>query len=183
VSCMAHVPRVGRHWSTTLKKERQRTESFGNWICWRLHEKMWKGAYPEESIRRSQSELLDTLYQSHSYFCDRRSVIQSVSQSISQSVSASQSIFAMSPSGAHDQILAVIKTVEVLFVVGRPLDDRTVLSCNKSRSLSVITIYAHVHSELLTNIFVFKFLLHHLRPAPQVLYTRLCLLFRYCPKI
>jgi hypothetical protein len=31
-----------------------------------------------------------------------------------------QSVLAFSPSGIHDQILAVVKTVAVLFVLGRP---------------------------------------------------------------
>jgi hypothetical protein len=44
-----------------------------------------------------------------------RSVGQSVSQSVGQSVSqsVSQSVLALSPSGTHDQILAVVKTVAV----------------------------------------------------------------------
>jgi hypothetical protein len=51
-------------------------------------------------VSKSESELL--------YNC------RSVSQSVSESV------LALSPSGTQDKVLAVVKTVEVLFVVGRP---------------------------------------------------------------
>jgi hypothetical protein len=79
-----------------------------------------------------------------------------------------------------DQILAVVKTVKVLSWGVFP-DRRT--------SLSVLVIYMYVF--ILQVFFAFclfsKFLLlhhhHYLRPAIQVLYSRLCLMFIYCSRI
>jgi hypothetical protein len=45
------------------------------------------------------------------------------------------------PSGSHDQIFAVVWTVAVLNVVGRPSWQRTGLSGSRSQSLSVLAIY------------------------------------------
>jgi len=71
------------------KLQETKNELLLNIINFKLH----KGNKSE-----SQSESL----------CNWRSVIQSVSQSI----------LAMSPSGTHDQILAVVKMDAALFVVG-----------------------------------------------------------------
>jgi hypothetical protein len=61
------------------------------------------------------------------------------SQSVGQSVS--QSVLSLIPSGSHDQILILVKTVAVLFVIGRHVIpvERAGLSCNTSHSLSVLS--------------------------------------------
>jgi len=83
----------------------------------------------------------------------RLTVSQSVSQSVSLLVSqsyfatddrsVSRSVLALSPSGTHDQILAVVKTVEVLLSWGVLPDGRTGLTYNRSQSLSVTVIYMY----------------------------------------
>jgi hypothetical protein len=45
---------------------------------------------------------------------------ESVTLQLTVGQSVSQSVLARSPSGTHDQILAVVKTAAVLYVVGRP---------------------------------------------------------------
>jgi hypothetical protein len=52
-----------------------------------------------------------------------------VGQSVSQSVS--QSVLALSPSGSHDKILAVVKATAVLLSRGVFPNGRTGLSCNR----------------------------------------------------
>jgi hypothetical protein len=78
----------------------------------------WTGK--DEGVKRSERssnvEVCNawSQIQSHSYFAtDGRSVSQPVSESISQpaSQSVSQSVLEFSPSGTHDQILVVVKTV------------------------------------------------------------------------
>jgi hypothetical protein len=55
-------------------------------------------------------------------------------------LSVSQSILALNPSGTHDEVLAVLQTVAVLPVVGRPPVGRTGLSCDMSQSFSVLAM-------------------------------------------
>jgi hypothetical protein len=43
-----------------------------------------------------------------------------VTLQLTVSQSFSQSVLALSPSGTHDQVLAVVKTVAVLFLMARP---------------------------------------------------------------
>jgi len=62
----------------------------------------------------------------------RLTVSHSVSRSVSVSQSASHSVLALNPSGTYNHILAVVKTVAVLFV------ERTGLLCNRSQPLSVL---------------------------------------------
>jgi hypothetical protein len=108
----------------------------------------------------------------------KQSVSQSVSQTVSRSVwqSFSQSVLVLSPSGIHDQILGVVKKLQLYLSWGVVLpDERTGLSCNRSHSLSVLVRYTCVLFPLL--------LLLLRRPAGQVLYSTLCLLLIYCPRI
>jgi hypothetical protein len=97
----------------------------------------------------------------------------------------SQFILALSPSGTHGQILAVIKTVAVLLSWGILPDWRIGLSCNRSQSLSVLVIYIYIYIYIYSytsqGFFVFflffNILLlcyHLLRPAVHVLYSRFC---------
>jgi hypothetical protein len=62
--------------------------------------------------------------------CHSQSYFATNDRSIGRSVS--QYVLVLSPSGTHDQILAVVKTVAVLFV------GRTGLLCNRSEPLSVL---------------------------------------------
>jgi len=62
---------------------------------------------------------------------------------MTDSQSVSQSVLALSPSGTHDQILAVVNTVAALLSRGVFPDGRTGLSCNRSQYLSVLVTYVH----------------------------------------
>jgi len=87
-------------------------------------------------VRIEKLTVTQLIRQSQSYFTNNG---RSVSQSVSQSV------LALSPSGTHDHILIVVKTVAGLFVMGHPVE-RTSLSCDRSQSLSVSSdIYSDVY--------------------------------------
>jgi hypothetical protein len=61
-------------------------------------------------------------------------------------LTASQFLLASIPSGTRDQILAVVKTIAVLFVVGRsPSREEGSVFFNRSQSLSVLAVYTYVH--------------------------------------
>jgi len=62
--------------------------------------------------------------------------------------SVGQSVLAPSPSGIHDQILAVVKTDAVLFVMGHPPWWKNRSVCNRSESFSVLAVYTYVLSYL-----------------------------------
>jgi len=81
-------------------------------------------------------------------------------------LTVSQSVLALSPSGTHDQILVVVKTVAVLFV------ERAGLSCNRLLYLSVLATYTYVHFDFLYKQFWFTFIVSFI----LVLHLLLCLL-------
>jgi hypothetical protein len=118
----------------------------------------WKSAYPDGSIKRSTlghkfsvTELILVLKWSGWKTAYRdRSVTRvtlhhwtlgRVRPTVTQSVS--QSILALSPSGTHDRVLAVVKTAGVLSWGVFP-DGRTGLSCNRSQSLTMLVIYVYI---------------------------------------
>jgi hypothetical protein len=92
--------------------------------------------------------MCQSVSQSQIYFeTDGRSVSQSQSYFVTESQSV---VLALSPSGTHGQTLAVVKTLAVLFVVGRPPCREDV-----SQSLSVLAIYMYFFNVLLLSFLSF----------------------------
>jgi hypothetical protein len=138
-----------------------RVRSVGQWVSQLVSQSVSRSV--SQKVSRSVGRSVDQSVGQSPRKLVSQSVTQKISRSVDQSVSwsvtqkVSQSVLALSPSAIHDQILVIVMTGAVLFVMGRP-------PCHVTGHSPCLcqAIYTYISSEL----FVINFSVLHFIHRP-----------------